>query len=218
MWVLCVQGPSAGAEELSEESIGVSCPTSQPTHLAMVFDLSPFQVPYTTFLKPRQPDFYLLSFHNNWGLTAFTSWGKAIRHHPAMLRRCREKHQCIFAYGLEASTVVNRNHFLWPGQSTGILGRQGVWGLRCWWGSLLVTLSSLSHPPILFFPSSSPLTFPPFLSFFFSFFSLSLFFFISWRLITLQYCSGFCHTLTWISHGSSLSFIYHFLQNVNSHH
>ena len=25
--------------------------------------------------------------------------------------------------------------------------------------------------------------------------------FISWRLITLQYCGGFCHTLTWISHG-----------------
>ena len=25
--------------------------------------------------------------------------------------------------------------------------------------------------------------------------------FISWRLITLQYCSGFCHTLTWTSHG-----------------
>ena len=32
-------------------------------------------------------------------------------------------------------------------------------------------------------------------SFFFSYI------FISWRLITLQYCSGFCHTLTWISHG-----------------
>ena len=27
------------------------------------------------------------------------------------------------------------------------------------------------------------------------------FIFISWRLITLQYGSGFCHTLTWISHG-----------------
>ena len=27
------------------------------------------------------------------------------------------------------------------------------------------------------------------------------FIFISWRLITLQYFSGFCHTLTWISHG-----------------
>ena len=25
--------------------------------------------------------------------------------------------------------------------------------------------------------------------------------FIGWRLITLQYCSGFCHTLIWISHG-----------------
>ena len=31
----------------------------------------------------------------------------------------------------------------------------------------------------------------------FSFFS---FICISWRLITSQYCSGFCHTLTWISH------------------
>ena len=29
------------------------------------------------------------------------------------------------------------------------------------------------------------------------------FIFISWRLITFQYCSGFCHTLTWISHGST---------------
>ena len=33
------------------------------------------------------------------------------------------------------------------------------------------------------------------LFFFFSFI------FISWRLITLQHCSGFCHTLTSISHG-----------------
>ena len=27
------------------------------------------------------------------------------------------------------------------------------------------------------------------------------FLFIGWRLTALQYCSGFCHTLTWISHG-----------------
>ena len=27
-----------------------------------------------------------------------------------------------------------------------------------------------------------------------------LFFYFNWSLITLQYCSGFCHTLTWISH------------------
>ena len=25
--------------------------------------------------------------------------------------------------------------------------------------------------------------------------------YFNWRLITLQYCSGFCHTSTWISHG-----------------
>ena len=36
------------------------------------------------------------------------------------------------------------------------------------------------------------------MSLLFFFFS---FIFISWRLITLQHCSGFCHTLTWISHG-----------------
>ena len=34
---------------------------------------------------------------------------------------------------------------------------------------------------------------------FFSF----IYLFISWRLITLQYCSGFCHTLTWISKGET---------------
>ena len=28
----------------------------------------------------------------------------------------------------------------------------------------------------------------------------NFYFFISWRLITLQYCSGSCHTLKWISH------------------
>ena len=25
--------------------------------------------------------------------------------------------------------------------------------------------------------------------------------YFNWKLITLQYCSGFCHRLTWISHG-----------------
>ena len=34
--------------------------------------------------------------------------------------------------------------------------------------------------------------------FFFFFIYINVF---NWRLITLQYCSGFCHTLTWISHG-----------------
>ena len=30
---------------------------------------------------------------------------------------------------------------------------------------------------------------------------LFLFIYFSWRLITLQYCRGFCHTLIWITHG-----------------
>ena len=47
------------------------------------------------------------------------------------------------------------------------------------------------------FGSACPSTIPSY-SYFFYFFSCI---FISWRLITLQYCSGFCHTLTWISHG-----------------
>lgn len=88
--------------------------------------------------------------------------GESSRHHPAMLRRCRRKHQCIFADGQKASTVVHRNYSLQPGQSTGILGRQLVQRTKMLVWGLLVTLSSLSHPPVLFFPSSNPLTFPPF--------------------------------------------------------
>ena len=32
-------------------------------------------------------------------------------------------------------------------------------------------------------------------------FLLKKFIYFNWRLITLQYCGGFCHTFTWISHG-----------------
>ena len=38
-------------------------------------------------------------------------------------------------------------------------------------------------------------------SYFWLYFFFFQFIFISWGLITLQYCSGFCHTLTWINHG-----------------
>ena len=34
-----------------------------------------------------------------------------------------------------------------------------------------------------------------------SFFLIDWLIYFNWRLITLQYCSGFCHTLTWICHG-----------------
>ena len=58
----------------------------------------------------------------------------------------------------------------------------------CWWRSLSIWWLMLS--PCKLESQSSPRR-----VFFFSFI------FISWRLITLQYCNDFCHTLTWISHG-----------------
>ena len=47
-------------------------------------------------------------------------------------------------------------------------------------------------PMLGIFLNSALFTFP------WQFFKINLF---NWRLITLQYCSGFCHTLTWIHHG-----------------
>ena len=41
--------------------------------------------------------------------------------------------------------------------------------------------------------------------FFFFYFKCIYF---NWRLITLQYCGGFCHTLTWISHGCTCVLIW----------
>ena len=72
---------------------------------------------------------------------------------------------------------------------------------RCWQGcvpsrsSMRESLSSFSFPrPTAFLGlwGSHQL---------YLFIYLFPFIFISWRLITLQYCGGFCHTLTWISHG-----------------
>ena len=49
------------------------------------------------------------------------------------------------------------------------------------------------------------------------FFLKELFIYFNWRLITLQYCSGFCHTLTWISHGCTwclnIKFVPMFIRN-----
>ena len=57
------------------------------------------------------------------------------------------------------------------------------------WDTHSSMISLLLPPSLLCWKYWSPLWF------FFSFI------FISWRLITLQYCNGFCHTLTWISYG-----------------
>ena len=48
----------------------------------------------------------------------------------------------------------------------------------------------------VFLGSKAELTQLEILEFFFH-----LFIYFNWRLITLHYCGGFCHTFTWISHG-----------------
>ena len=47
----------------------------------------------------------------------------------------------------------------------------------------------------------SPIELPSLFWIYHSLFLLFLFAYFNWRLITLQYCGGFCHTLTWINHG-----------------
>ena len=63
------------------------------------------------------------------------------------------------------------------------------------WDYLKVRSSFLGQD--LGFSQAENLTVDTFL--FFSFLFLVYLFY--WRLITLRYCSGFCHTLIWISHG-----------------
>ena len=72
----------------------------------------------------------------------------------------------------------------------GILGWFSKWGMKCGVPESHPGLTSLSEVW-----NWKEVTFSNYFSSFFS-----PFIFISWRLITLQYCSGFCHTLTWISH------------------
>ena len=78
--------------------------------------------------------------------------------------------------------------------------------------SLLLLPSIFPSIRVISNESALPIRWPKYWSFNFSIsppneysalisFIFFLFICISWRLITLQYCSGFCHTLTWISHG-----------------
>ena len=79
-----------------------------------------------------------------------------------------------------------------------------------WWCKFPCHSPHTSHPPLsprptvsisllaaVFISSDSKLAelFCPRRFFFFKFISFN------WRLISLQYCTGFCHTSTWISHG-----------------
>ena len=69
---------------------------------------------------------------------------------------------------------------------------KSVWFWFPWW---LVMLSILSCVCLCVCFFLGKIVYSGHLLIFFSFI------FISWRLITLQYCSGFYHKLTWISHG-----------------
>ena len=118
-------------------------------------------------------------------------------------------------WGQEESDTTEQLHFHF---SLSFIGEGNDNPLQCsglenprdsgaWWAAVygvaqsrtrLKRLSNSSSPPSNFF----------FFLFFFSwrephpcFYFYFSFIFISWRLVTLQYCSGFCHTLTWISHG-----------------
>ena len=83
---------------------------------------------------------------------------------------------------------------LWPGSCNSRGDRNtmhyGIWGVL-WRPSF--SCANLCDIGLLSLPWEALVVSP-------LFFFLSLFFF-NWRLITLQYCSGFCHILTWISHG-----------------
>ena len=115
---------------------------------------------------------------------------------------CRQQSMGLQRVGQDWATSLSLFTFVhwrrkWQPTPVVLPGESQVWGslvgCRLWgcrvghdWSDLAVaavaTTYTLSHIQL----------------FFFLFFS---FIFISWRLITLQYCSSFCHTLTWISHG-----------------
>ena len=67
------------------------------------------------------------------------------------------------------------------------------------WGILQAITTCVLFPSIPAWSSLSPFLLFIFVLFCFFFLSTSFLYF-NWRLITLQYCSGFCHTFTRISH------------------
>ena len=77
-----------------------------------------------------------------------------------------------------------------------------TWALEC--RSSLIVAHRLSYPvacgilvPWLGIERKSPALED---EFFWLFFQLKKLIYFNWRIITLQYCGGFCHTLTWIGH------------------
>ena len=103
----------------------------------------------------------------------FTQWGSHAIHRPASGQPCLSFPLCVC---LLLRTFLNRqrnrdNHKLNIGLS---LVFDTIVNIKDYGPCLLIFILILFYSFLFFFP----------------------FIFINWRLITLQYCSGFCHTLT----------------------
>ena len=159
-------------------------PLSSPSPPA--FNLSQHQGLFHSLVCIHWPKYWSFSFsispyNENSGLISFRiDWFDllAVQETQSLLQYHTWKHQFS---GAQLS--------LWP-DSTSVHGCWKTIALTRWTfvGKVMsLFFNMLSRLAIAFLPRSKRL--------------LSFFFLISWRLITLQYCSGFCHTLTWISHG-----------------
>ena len=87
---------------------------------------------------------------------------------------CSMLQNFILFYGCIIFCCRNALHLLYPSSADGPLGASTLWLL---WKRIRIK----------WFKN------------FFNVFKKLIYF--NWRLITLQYCGGFCHTFTWISHG-----------------
>ena len=98
---------------------------------------------------------------------------------------CKEYNQYVFSI----------KHLVW---STCRLFFCGV-GRRCLLWPMYAPGQTLLPFPLLHFVLHSQICLLFQVSHFFLLFKKIIYF--NWRIITLQHCSGFCHILTWISHG-----------------
>ena len=103
-------------------------------------------------------------------------------------------------HALEKEMATHSSVLAWRIPVTGEPGglpSMGLHRVRHDWSNLA---AAAANPSVSYLPIQISSNFLFFLIWLFHFLFFS-FIFISWRLITLQYCSVFCHTLTWISHG-----------------
>ena len=96
---------------------------------------------------------------------------------------------------LPSSLFLGKYHLFFPGNQLGVTKSRA----NCLLHSLTQDNACINTRPNLSLGQQQLPNIATFYRYFILFYFS--FIFISWRLITLQNCSGFCHTLTWISHG-----------------